>query len=40
MHYIVDFADLTSTKINEFANLTNKLDSELIDYNPSTQVTI
>jgi hypothetical protein len=39
-HYIVDFADLTSTKINEFANLTNKLDSELIDYNPSTQVTI
>jgi len=38
--YIVDFADLTSTKINEFANLTNKLDSELINYNPSTQVTI
>jgi|UniRef100_A0A6C0CDG3 hypothetical protein len=38
--YIVDFADLTSAKINEFANLTNKLDSELIDYNPSTQVTI
>jgi hypothetical protein len=38
--YIVDFADLTSSKINEFANLTNKLDSELIDYNPSTQVTI
>lgn len=38
--YIVDFADLTSEKINEFANLTNKLDSELINYNPSTQVTI
>jgi hypothetical protein len=38
--YIVDFANLTSSKINEFANLTNKLDSELIDYNPSTQVTI
>jgi len=38
--YIVDFADLTSAKINEFANLTNKLDSELINYNPSTQVTI
>jgi len=39
-HYIVDFADLTSSKINEFANLTNNLDSELIDYNPNTQVTI
>ena len=38
--YIVDFANLTSTKINEFANLTNKLDSELIDYNPSSEVTI
>jgi hypothetical protein len=38
--YIVDFANLSSTKINEFANLTNKLDNELINYNPSTQVTI
>jgi hypothetical protein len=39
-HYIVDYPNLTSTKINEFANLTNKLDNELINYNPSTQVTI
>jgi len=39
-HYIVDYTDLTSSKINEFANLTNKLDNELINYNPSTQVTI
>jgi hypothetical protein len=38
--YIVDFANLSSSKINEFANLTNKLDSELINYNPSSEVTI
>jgi hypothetical protein len=38
--YIMDIPNLSSTKINEFANLTNKLDNELINYNPSTQVTI
>jgi hypothetical protein len=38
--YIIDFKDLNSDKINEFANLTNKLDNELINYNPSSEVTI
>lgn len=38
--YILDFENLSSEKINEFANLTNKLDSELINYNPSSEVTI
>lgn len=39
-NYILDFENLSSEKINEFANLTNKLDSELIDYNPSSEVAI
>lgn len=39
-NYILDFENLSSEKINEFANLTNKLDSELINYNPSSEVTI
>ena len=38
--YILDFENLSSEKINEFANLTNKLDSEQINYNPSSEVTI
>ena len=38
--YILDFENLSSEKINEFANLTNKLDNELINYDPSTEVTI
>ena len=37
---ILDFENLSSEKINEFANLTNKLDSEQINYNPSSEVTI
>ena len=39
-NYIIDFNPLTSEKINEFANLTNKLDDAPINYNPSSEVTI
>ena len=39
-NYILDYQDLTSEKISEFKSLTNKLDNELINYNPSTEVTI
>ena len=39
-NYILDYQDLTREKISEFNSLTNKLDNELINYNPSTEVTI
>lgn len=39
-NYIIDFNLLTSEKINEFVNLTNKLDDAPINYNPSSEVTI
>ena len=39
-NYILDYQDLTSEKISEFNRLTNKLDNELINYNPSTEETI
>jgi hypothetical protein len=38
--FIVGYQDLSSLKISEFANLTNKLDNELFNYNPSNKLII
>ena len=38
--YIVEYPNLTSEKINEFANLTNLIDSRSVNYSPTTNVAI